>query len=55
MDFEDLDDHKSYHSGLVMQQLRDNLKLWSLDEGGEENVENRSVRSSEEDEIYKPN
>lgn len=52
MDFENLDDYKSYHSGLVMQQLRDNLKLWALDQGGEENIDHKSAKSDEEDQIY---
>ena len=51
MEYEDLDDYKSYHCGLVMQQLRDNLKIWSLDEGGEENLDHKSVKSDEEDQI----
>jgi len=45
MDYDSLDDHNSYYSGLVMQLIRDNLKIWAMDEGGEEYIEQRSAKS----------
>lgn len=52
MEFDTLDDFTSYHSGLVMQLLRDNLKLWALDEGGEENLDHKSQNSDELDALF---
>lgn len=51
MEYDTLDDHNSHYSGLVMQLIRDNLKLWAMDEGGEEFVEVRSAWSDELDAV----